>query len=52
MDGDQLRTYLHLVDLPLQLGPSPHPAHLALVHSRHLMRFPYQSRCRYRGSSR
>lgn len=44
MDGDQLRTYLHLVDLPLQLGPSPHPAHLALVHSRHLMRFPYQSR--------
>ena len=44
MDREQLSSYLHLLDLPLQLDSSPHPANLALIQSRHLMRIPYQSR--------
>jgi len=44
MDPEQLFSYLCLLDLPLQLDCSPHPANLALIQSRHLMRIPYQSR--------
>ena len=45
MDPKQLSSYFRLLDLPLQLNSSPHPANLALIQSRHLMRIPYQSRC-------
>ena len=45
MEPEQLSSYLNLLDLPLQLDSSPHPANLALIQSRHLMRIPYQSRC-------
>jgi len=44
MEPEQLSSYLRLLDLPLQLDSSPHPANLALIQSRHLMRIPYQSR--------
>ena len=44
MDRKQLSSYFRLLDLPLQLDSSPHPANLALIQSRHLMRIPYQSR--------
>merc|ERR1712032_1782436 len=44
MDPEQLSSYLRLLDLPPQLDTSPHPANLALIQSRHLMRIPYQSR--------